>query len=246
MTLLERCIAICDLQYLGDRLWHWTGGMGATLGEAWPGLSGQYNLCRGEGAEAIDFANPVGATSPTAADPLALRLYPTWQQKASTRYTYAMRAIGPGGVESIDVPASPPIVVRTDADAEVVGPLPPSPRRQGAQPRAAGMLLVRWDYLRTSELTPATQFRIYSDAGTGVMDYITPEATIAARKGQAGEGLYQVEVGPFGHGLTVQVVVRSVSAAGVEDLNEVTISAIADAEGPAAHQVDSLAYGVDE
>jgi hypothetical protein len=83
----------------------------------------------------------------------------------------------------------------------------------------------------------ATRFNVFSDAGTGTMDWDTPVAQM--------HGLIYLSAA-FAHDTVVQFGVRAVSPDGDSELNTVTVSGTADAQGPAAIEAPQVSEGDDE
>lgn len=232
-TLLERFLETYDPQYLGRRPWQWSAGMAATLGRAWTGIMGQHNLYRGTGG-VVDYDVPVGAVSPTDADPDTVRNYPTFPLAASTEYVFAVRAVGRGGAEEQNTDLVHTLT--TDADGAPLGPAPNPPINVTAAPQAGGKILLAWQTSPRGEAARAASFHIYHDDGSGTVDFSEPLASTVRRS-------YLTDA--YADGTTVKFVVRAVSADDVEEANTNTVSATADAAGPPDMAAPDVEYGTE-
>lgn len=221
-------------------------GACAFCGQLFPLLAGGYLLRRGVQASGGRILNPV-VVGVAEEDAVEIRQAAWVEQTPDEVYYYQCVPVGPGGVEAVIPTKDPGIVkVRIDADGEAPSPVPPAPRALRVAPIAGGVLRLAWEWWPSTQYMPAATFRVYHDGGTGTMNYGAPIMAVTVRRSVGGGGHYVVETDAFAHGTTVQIAVRARSAAGQEEANPVIVSAVADAQGPAAHQVADCTYGADE
>ena len=225
--LLRRWLTYYDPIHRGFTPAGIANGVCATAGFFFPRVSGGYNLYRGVGsASAIDFNFPVGAAGAEAAE---IRNFTWWGHSFETEYYYAVRAVGGGGVES---EASHPAMKVPFDDYHYAGLLPNPPSDLRVRPVAAGALEISWTYDRRNEQARPHTWFVYTDHGTGTMDYSWPVQVCGYRLGQVH---YSVTDGPYPHGTKVGYVVRTTTAAGAYEGNTNIVHGIADALTPAAH-----------
>jgi hypothetical protein len=174
-------------------------GVSAVGGWFFPRITGGYNLKRGTSRD--DVSVVVGTAQPGAT---TIAEFAHAARDPSETYHYAVVPIGPGGVEAV-VPDSDIVTVAA------VEPAPDAPQRLACKPIAGGKFRLTWHYATMPNRTAATAFVIYSDNGTGTMDYATPLDVIAA----VGTRPYSWESAAFAHGTTVQFVVRSRAGGGI-------------------------------
>lgn len=200
----------------------------ATNGWSFPRVKGGYNLYRGTPtAGDIDYAVPVGAACPTA---VRASTFAWWSHAADTEYWYVLRAVGGGGVESAS--SQPAVSVAFDAAGDFVGGRPNPPAALSASPTAEGRFVLRWSYSDLNEEVSPSEFRIYSDGGTGTMDYENAVGQVAYSLGQVH---FNYTTGTHAHGAKRMWGVRAVSALGRDDANETAVTRNADASGPDPH-----------
>ncbi len=223
VSLLTRWLAHNDPIHWGWTPAGITAGSPVVCGLHWARLAGGYILYRAAlgSTGQPDTANAVecGATSPTATTPTSIR--PTSSQGASCVRAYWIHAASPGG--AIESQPFDWHAVETDGAGAPVSAAPSAPFNLRVVPLAGGYLMASWKHNRETGTPKPVAFNVYSDSGTGTMDWVTPEATVTG---------HTARIGTFTHGKTVAVGVRAESAAGTEDSNQVTRSATADSEGP--------------
>lgn len=201
----------------------------ATNGWCFPRIGGGYNLYRGTPTiEDIDYSVPVGAAGPGVGQ---VANFAWWSHAADTEYFYVLRAIGGGGVESAS--SAPPVAVAFDAAGIFIGGRPNHPTDLCVSPTSCGRFVLRWSYSALGEEVSPDEFRVYSDGGSGTMDYETVVGQVAYHPGQTCFGYTTEEC--LGHGSRRKWVVRAVSVNERDDGNESTVEAVADAEGPDPH-----------
>ncbi len=200
----------------------------ATNGWTFPRINGGYNLYRGTpAAPDIDYAFPVGAAGPAAETVTNFAWRP---HAADTEYFYVLRAVGGGGVESPS--SAPPVSVVFDAAGGFLGGRPNSPMALTVTLASGGRFVPRWSYSDVGEEASPTQFRVYTDGGTGTIDYDHAVGQIAFRTGQVH---FSHTSDAHVHGARRRWGVRAVTDAGRHDGNEIRVQEVADAEGPEPH-----------
>lgn len=197
------------------------------------------------------YVGPTAATATTvvgAAPAAATSIRPwPWVGQTAGRWIYRLEAVGAAGVAAVDDASRPPVVAVTVGSSGLAGqPAPPAPRRLRATAIAGGKIRLEWEHVPVEGYAAAAEWRVYSDAGTGVMDYNTAVATRRARASGGGAGHYAVETEAFAHATVVQIVVRARTAGGVEEANTRIASATADAEGPAGATIAAVSLGDDQ
>ncbi len=206
-------------------------GVSATLGWSFPRVAGGYNLYRGVGSGAVDFDQPVGAVGANAT---AVANF-SWRPHAvDTTYSYVLKSVGGGGVESL---ASQAAVAAFDGVGGLLGPKPASPLSLDVTPGVGGRFVVSWVLDdRFGEATP-TEFRVFHDNGSGTVDYATVVGQVSHVRGRVH---YSFSSAAFAHGLRRVWGVRAVTSQGVDDGNVLAGFAWSDAVGPAAVEAVGL------
>jgi hypothetical protein len=135
--------------------------------------------------------------------------------------------MGAGGVE--DQNESQIVRVEFDAAGELLGSEPNAPESVCARPAAGGCVELRWRYSPAGQEAAPSVFEVFGDGG-GTMDWQTPIAEVAYRRGRAD---YQWTSAAFEHGARLRFAVRAKSAMGVSERNETVVIVETDALGPA-------------
>jgi hypothetical protein len=223
-NLLAKWLAYYDPIHRGWTPGGIANGVCATSGFFFPRIRGGYNLRRGEGSVPDGSAPIVGAAG---ADADTIRTLPWIGHEADTTYVYRLTAINGGGVENfIDaITAETPF----DASAIWLGARPNPPGDLRVTPSVNGSFVLRWTYTVNGEQAEPASFNVYSDGGTGSIDFENPAANLTYRRGRFH---YDYTSIGFAHGTKVRWAVRAVTGAGVEDAGEVTAFGWADAEPP--------------
>ena len=199
-------------------------GVCATSGFAFPRVRGGYNLYRGGTGGGAGAETIVGAAG---ADAGTVRTFPWVTHGAEASYVYRLRAIGGGGVESD--PNGTQAEVAFDADGAWVGPRPNPPSDLRALSVVGGAFEIRWRYADADEQVPPASFGVFSDGGTGTVDWGAPVGDVPYRRGRFH---FVWTSSGFAHGERVRWGVRAASAAGVTDGNECFVAAVAEGRTP--------------
>ena len=226
-TLLAKWLAYYDPIHRG---WTPTGianGICATSGFFFPRIEGGYNLRRVVGEVPDASALIVGAAG---AEATTIRTFPWVTHDASTTYAYRLTAVNGGGVEDW----TEEVIAETEFDVQGdwVGARPNAPADLRVAPAAGGKFVLRWTYSGEGEQAEPAVFRVYHDNGTGTVDFETVIATVTHGRGRFH---YRYLSEAFANGTRVRWVVRAVSAAGVEEVNERVVFAWADAQAPSVN-----------
>lgn len=168
---------------------------------------------------------PIVGAGAAGAD--TLREFPWVQHEPDTEYVYRLNAIGRGGVEEDSADAV--AIVEFGADGEWVGLLPNSPSRLDVRAAAGGRFMLRWTYAEAGQQAAPTQFRVFTDGGTGLVDYVTPAGVVAYRPRRL---FYEYVSEPWPHNAKVRWAVRAYTIADAHDTNTNEVYAWADADGP--------------
>ena len=216
-------------------------GVCATNGFAFPRIAGGYNLYRGDVAlGGIDYTVPVGAASASASTSAQSIDTFSWRPaNASTTYAFAIRAVGGGGVESA---AEQTVEVFFDGGGVPDALKPNAPTSLAIARGAGGCFELRWHYREENQEDVPITFEIYSDNGTGTVEYNAP---IGSTPYVPRRLSFAFVTGPFAHGAARIFGVRAVTANGAHDGNSDTVSARAVAVSPPA-PTDVLAELVEE
>lgn len=199
-------------------------GVCATLGFGFPRVRGGYNLWREVGGASGAAASIVGAAGAYAT---TIRTFPWVPHGPEAAYVYRLAAISGGGVENPAEAARAAALF--DGEGAWFGPLPNAPGDLRVTPVAGGRFLIRWTHSSADEQDAPAAFHLYHDAGAGTIDFSQPAASVAYVPGR----FHFAHVSaPFAHDERVGWVVRSVTAAGVEERNLRAVSALARATAP--------------
>jgi len=223
--LLQKYLDHYDPLFLGMGRRALANGVHATLGQMFPRSSGGHNLYRGIGSpEQIDWNDPVGAASKDAA---GIRNFDDRGHDTGSAYYYAVRAVSPGGVEQDD--RDQVARLSFDAAGQAIVPSVEAPCDLQVAPVAGGRFRVNWYYGVAEADQSPKEFRIYSNNGSGGVDYNTVVASVPFKFWQRH---YEYVSQSFGSGTVVAWGVRTANSADQEERNTVTVSTTADAAGP--------------
>jgi hypothetical protein len=190
----------------------------ATAGE------GGYNIYHGVGltAAAIDYDTLAGGTGPGA---LACSVSGL---AAPGVHWFGVRSVTDAGLISPTTDAE--VQLELDALGHQVLPRPASVQALSATAGAGGRVTLAWLALPETGAVGPAAFRIYSDGGSGTVNFSSPLGSVAYVPGQRG---YQWSSSALTAGVTVQLAVRAEASAGGVDASPATVTATPDATGPA-------------
>lgn len=203
-------------------------GVCATCGFAFPRIRGGYNLRRNCGAGFV----LVGAAG---ADARQVSTFPWVTHEADAAYEYRLAAVNGGGCENLS--EAPTVEVQFGPEGERLMPRPNAPWDLRVAPMAGGRFELRWTYAPEGQAAEPLEFRVYSDGGTGTIDYDAPVASVPYRPGRFH---YVYTSAALPDGVKVRWAVRAASGARSEEANERSVAARADALGPADAPVVAL------
>lgn len=144
------------------------------LGRWWTRIRGGHNLRRRSDRTVPTLADPIIARSDAAT---ATMQTPTRIGHANdTNWIYMITAVGAGGVENEDRRNIREVVI--NAAGTLVGSLPNKPTGIKVVPKSNGSFDIYWQYNPKLHGAAPTSFKVYSDSGTGTIDYVTPVATV--------------------------------------------------------------------
>lgn len=147
--------------------------MGLTDGDFWARPGGVQNLYRGQKADALDFETIV-AVADINNNSISVPIFV--EHNSSTYYIYVIRRINRCGDEEQTISAT----VRADFDAN--GDLNPAGTNKVFSVKSeqydANKVRLIWFYWPINQSKQITKFKIYSDNGSGVLDYENPIAQI--------------------------------------------------------------------
>lgn len=187
-------------------------------------MSLEYRIFRGDSADGpVDYAAPVATVTTLTWTGSALPLGSTTRFAVRARDTVT-------GLTELNTDAVATIAVDA-AGADLAG-LPAAPAGVLAAAIAGGAVRVDWAWPYARGPYP-TGFRVYTDGGTGTVDYAAVRATaVFAGPGVPG----RATVAGLADGTTCKFAVRAHNASG-EERNVATATATADATPPANVQV---------
>ncbi|MFQ6048590.1 MAG: hypothetical protein ACE5K7_04430, partial [Phycisphaerae bacterium] len=180
LDLLSKWLGFWSPLSLGQFANPRANGLGLTAGVFWVRVAGGYNLYRWSGQKLpVEADRIVGAAEAAAA---SIGNFPYVGHQASTCYWYLLRAVGAGGVEEGNCQQ----VVRAEFDdsGELVGAQPNRPQDLSVRPLAGGSFELRWTYSEEGQEVAPAVFEVFTDGGTGQLDYETPVGSVSYRAGR--------------------------------------------------------------
>jgi len=147
-----------------------------TLGWFWPRVGGCYVLYRGSSTYEIEFENVLAIASLNARE---ISPPPYVQHSNSTTYLYVVRAVNGCGDEENTLSAAAKVVI--DAGGDLARPQPNNIFEMRVKRIASNRVQFLWFYCPLDQQSPPACFKIYSDGGTGQIDYEDPLAVVGYR-----------------------------------------------------------------
>ena len=212
-----------DSLYEGDSVNGVKLGMGITGGDFWPRISGCRNLYRGNDLPLIDWAKLINVST---SDPGSI--ISGQEHQPGETYFYAIRRANFCGYEEHAFGAIVKVVFDDNGNLLVESGCNNIFEVEGGQISGSACKLV-WYYCPINQSEEVGQFNIYSDGGTGEIDYGNIISTVT----YSGPRYYSFDSGELAEGV-YRYCIRTVSVSGKEngDLGFVQIG-ISD-EKPAA------------
>ena len=146
-------------------------GMGLTGGDFWPRVNGCRNLYRGEEPYDMDFDELISVS-----DIETGKMFSDLHHLAGTAYLYALREANGCGDEQY----GPGAVVRAafDSEGDLTGPGCNDVFHVGAKQAAGCRVRLLWYYCPLDQEAVCSEFRVYSDNGSGQIDFDNVIATV--------------------------------------------------------------------
>jgi Concanavalin A-like lectin/glucanases superfamily len=181
------------------------------------------NLYHGTGDEAsvIDYATPIAQLGPgvTSHDVDGL--------DAACTHWFGLRSINAEGVVSLTVDAEVPLELDTEGDR--VAARPASVESLEASGAGGGKILLRWLALAEMGDVAPDMFRIYSNGGSGDIDFDSAIGDVAVT---ADRRWWQWTTAAQADGATVTFAVRAETLAGGADAGPPEVTVVIDATAP--------------
>ena len=181
------------------------------------------NLYHGSGDEAaaIDYETPVARFGPLVAAHVAAGL------DAPAVHWFGLRSVSAAGQVSRTVDAE--LRLELDAAGQAVPPRPAPVESLSAAGAGGGQVALSWLALPEMGDAAPEAFRVYSDAGTGTIDF---GAAVGEVPAETGRRHYQWTSAAQAPGATVRFAVRAESAAGGADAAPAEVAVTVDADPP--------------
>jgi hypothetical protein len=196
--------------------------LGITGGDFWSRVQGCQNLYRGESIHGIDFENPLAVSEP---DETLITVPSLIEHQAGLVYFYALRRANQCGDEERNLSAV--LRVAFDEEAEFLGPCCNTIFDVAVKQVAGPKVKLSWYYTSMGQFDKPVRFKVYSDAASGVIDYLTPAGVIE----YAGQGFYVFESETLSEGRYLYCI-RTESKSGRELSNGSVIEAEVTIETP--------------
>lgn len=195
-----------------------------TCGWFWPRVAGCSVLYRGNSMERIDFANIL-----TVAEVDACQISsPSYvQHNSGSTYFYVIRRVNNCGDQEHTLSAA--VKVSIDADGDLAKPRPNNIFEVRAEQVDGNKIGLVWYYCPLGQRQKPVCFKIYTDAGTGQVDYENPVATIS----YAGRRFYSYQSSSLDAGKYL-FCIRAEGAGGTESGSSAQIRIQLDTDGPPA------------
>lgn len=181
------------------------------------------NLYHGTGDEAsvIDYATPIARLGPSVIS------YDVGGLEAASTHWFGLRSTDAEGVESLTVDAEVPLEL--DAGGDRVAARPASVESLEARGAGGGQVLLRWLALAEMGDVPPEVFRIYSNGGSGDVDFANALGDVTAT---AARRQWQWTTAAQADGATVIFAVRAETLAGGVDADPPEVTVVVDATAP--------------
>jgi len=141
-------------------------GMGLTGGDFWPRVGGCQNLYRGQDGNIIDFENILAVTE---IEEESITVPSFAQHQAGASYVYVLRRANCCGYEEHSFGAA--VKVAFDDQGNLVEPGCNDVLSLAAKQIAGPRVRLMWYYFPIGQGAEPVSFNIYSDGGTGEIDY---------------------------------------------------------------------------
>jgi hypothetical protein len=209
------------------RMDSWANALVLLGGWYWVRIEGGHNLRRSVTSRIPSLDDPIVGT----ADGPAATIKTNWLvgHAAASRYLYRVTAVGGGGVE--DDGRTAVREVATEADGTLTGLLPNRVADLTVTPQSNGSFVLRWNYAATGQAAAPSVFRVYSDSGTGTMDWVAPLGSVVYSTGVPSY-LYTTAVLAGAGDTAVLFAVRAETTTGARERNAMLIPAVGRTTAP--------------
>ena len=168
-----------EMDWLGDALFYGATARAFKLGTAltggwfWTHGAGCTTVCRGPSIGQVDFDDILDVANRDAKE-IVLPAHLTHEPNGS--YCYVVRRFNAcGHPERTTVAAA---VARLDADGRLAGPVPNGVSGLKLDPLVGQKIRLVWFYCPLDQQAEPEVFRIYTDNGTGQLDWESPMVTV--------------------------------------------------------------------
>jgi len=189
-------------------------GTAITLGWFWARINGCRIVYRGGSMEEIDFEHILAVVN---AETSEIELPDYVPHEPGQVYFYVVRCANRCG--RIERTLQAAVKVEIDSEGQLQKPRPNDVFGLSARRRQDGKNEIVWKYCPIEQASGPKEMRIYSDNGTGEIDYREPIATVAYR----GRRFYRYENEQPGEGW-YRFAVRAMDAVGTEYPSTQTVS----------------------
>jgi hypothetical protein len=205
----------------------WANALVLLGGWHWVRIEGGHNLRRSTTSRIPQMSDPIIGT----ADGPATTIKTNWLvgHVAASRYLFRVTSIGGGGVE--DDGREGVREVATEADGTLTGSLPNRVADISIAPQTNGSFVLRWNYIATGQAAAPSVFRVYSDSGTGTMDWVAPLGSVNYSTGVTAY-LYTTAVLAGAGATEVLFAIRAETATGARERNAMLIPAVGRTTAP--------------
>lgn len=197
-----------------------TFGQFIWLGRFWMRRLGGHNLRRSSGRDAPSATSPIVGRSDGPAS--SVSTWPFVGHAANTAWSFQLRSVGGGGVESDDAAVLREVAINGSQVAKAV---PNAVIGLEVTPNSAGTFTVNWSYSNAGQLATPSQFNVYGDSGNGTINYSTALGSVTY---DAEKSYYSFTTGVLGGSSEAPFLfaVRVQTSAGDEEANENTVMSV--------------------
>ena len=150
-----------------------TFGQFVWLGRFWMRRLGGHNLRRSSGRNTPSANSPIVGRSDGPSSTVST--WPWVGHAADTVWSYQLRSVGGGGVESDDFAVLREVAIDGSQDAKA---LPNAVSGLEAAPLSTGAFTLEWIYSSVGQQAAPGTFAVYSDSGDGSVNYSTALGTV--------------------------------------------------------------------
>jgi len=184
------------------------------------GFTSGFRIYYNAGAGRVDYDTIIASMNATTI---------TWTSDALTYaapWRFGVRAFNVYGEEQ----NTDAVLLQLDSLGRNLANRPNAPTNLTAEAAAAGTLTLKWRYPSTGQAAAPATFRIYTNGGSGAVDYSSVHDSLAYTAGI--NRAFSWTSGALTHGATHIFSVRAEAASGILETNTLTVSATADDTAP--------------